>query len=125
MMETTDFTEIFGSIKKLLLPYGKKMDIRTNTEKAYQLYIVKDFEFAGRQFLECYFSGTVIQKTMVAFYFFPYYTHPKLFTIPDAIKKNLKGKICFNFKKLNGEQEKAIAQLLKEGAALYKKGGLL
>ena len=124
-MESTDFTEIFGRIKKLLLPYGKKMDIRLDTEKSYQLYIVKEFEFAGRKFPESYFSGTVIQKTMVAFYFFPYYTHPKHFTIPDAIKKNLKGKSCFNFKKLDGEQEKAIAQLLKEGEALYKKGGLL
>ena len=124
-METTDFTEIFSRIKKQLLPYGKKMDTRTDTDKAYQLYIVKEFEMAGRKFPECYFGGTVIQKTMVAFYFFPYYTHPQHFSIPDAIKKNLKGKSCFNFKKLDEEQEKAIAQLLKEGEALYKKGSLL
>ena len=124
-METSDFNEIFTRIKKLLLPYSGKMDTRADTEKNYQLYIVKEFEFGGRKFPECYFSGTTIQKTMVAFYFFPYYTHPRRFTIPDAIKKNLKGKNCFNFKKLNEEQEKAIAQLLKEGEALYKKGGLV
>lgn len=124
-MESTDFADIFARIKKLLVPYGKKMDVRSDNEKNYQLYIIKDFELAGRKFSECYFSGTVVQKTMVAFYFFPYYTHPQHFTIPDAIKKNLKGKSCFNFKKLNEAQEKAIMQLLAEGEALYKKGGLL
>lgn len=120
-METTDFLQIFMRIKKLLLPYGKEMDTRVDKESNYQLYIVKEIELAGRKFKECYFSGLVIQKTMVAFYFFPIYTHPKAFTIPVEIKKNLKGKSCFNFKKLDEAQEKAIAQLLKEGFNFYKK----
>jgi hypothetical protein len=124
-METTDFPEIFSRIKKQLLPYGKKMDIRNDTATDYHLYIVKDIELAGRKFKECYFSGVKINTTMVSFYFFPYYTHPASFSIPLPIAKNLKGKNCFNFKKLNGEQEKAIAKLLKEGAQLYKRGKLL
>jgi hypothetical protein len=124
-METTDFQEIFNRIKKLLLPYGKKMETRVDAAGQYQLYIIKDIELGGRKFSECYFGGTVIQKTMVAFYFFPIYTHPKEFMLPDSIKKNLKGKSCFNFKKLNEGQEKAIAALLKEGAGLYKKGMIL
>jgi len=124
-METTDFHEIFTRIKKQLVPYGKKMDTRVDKDGQYQLYILNDFEFAGRKFKECYFGGTVIKKTMVAFYFFPIYTHPKSFELPAAIKKNLKGKSCFNFKKLDDEQEKAIAQLLKEGADFYKKIKLL
>jgi hypothetical protein len=120
-METNDFHEIFECIKKLLIPYGKKMDVRVDKKGNYQLYIVKDLELAGRKFKECYFSGTVIQKTMVSFYFFPYYTHPNKFIIPDPIRKNLKGKNCFNFKKLDDAQQKAIAQLLQEGYELYKK----
>jgi len=119
-METTDFPEIFARIKKQLAPYGKKMDVRVNKEDSYQLYIIKDIELAGRSFKECYFGGAVIQKTMVAFYFFPIYSHPGQLEIPDPIKKNLKGKSCFNFKKLDNEQEKAIGVLLQEGAALYK-----
>ena len=124
-METTDFHEIFTRIKKQLIPYSKKMDARVDKDGNYQLCIVNDFEFAGRNFRECYFSGTVIQKKMVSFYFFPIYTHPARFVLPAPIKKNLKGKNCFNFKKLDDEQEKAIAQLLKEGEALYKKGKIL
>ncbi len=121
-METTDFKEIFARIKKQLVPYGKKMEVRVDKDSVYHLYIIKDIELAGRKFKECYFGGVLIQKTMVAFYFFPIYTHPKEFVIPAAIKKNLKGKSCFNFKKLDDEQEKAIGQLLKEGYAFYKKG---
>jgi hypothetical protein len=124
-METKDFTEIFTRIKTQLLPYGKRMDVRVDKEGNYQLYIVKDIELAGRKFSECYFSGTVIKNTMVSFYFFPVYTHPAAFVVPDAIKKNMKGKSCFNFKKLDDVQEKAIAALLKDGAAFYKKIKLL
>jgi hypothetical protein len=119
-MESKEFKTIFTRIKKLMLPYGKKMDIRVDKDDNYQLYILKEIELAGRKYKECYFGGTVIKKTMVAFYFFPIYTHPKEFSIPAPIKKNLKGKSCFNFKKLDDEQEKAIAQLLKEGLDLYK-----
>ena len=118
-METKDFSEIFARIKKLLLPCSKKMEVRANTEGNFQLYIIRDFEMAGRKFSECYFSGVSIHSTTVSFHFFPIYTHPKEFIIPPAIKKQLKGKSCFNFTQLNKEQEKAIAQLLKEGLACY------
>ena len=62
-METTDFHEIFTRIKKQLIPYSKKMDARVDKDGNYQLCIVNDFEFAGRNFRECYFSGTVIQNS--------------------------------------------------------------
>jgi hypothetical protein len=120
-METTDFPGIFARIKKQLLPYSRKMDLRVDKEGNFQLYIVNDIEFAGRLFKEFYFGGIGIKKTMVAFYFFPIYTHPQNFTIPAAIQKNLKGKSCFNFKKIDDAQEKAIGQLLNDGFSFYKK----
>jgi len=120
-METTDFPGIFARIKKQLLPYGRKMDTRVDKPGVFHLYIVKEVELAGRMFKEVYFGGVVIQKTMVAFYFFPIYSHPNNFTIPTAIQKNLKGKSCFNFKKMDDAQEKAIGQLLNNGFSFYKK----
>ena len=119
-METSNFQQIFARIRKQLLPFGKMMEVRVDKEGAYQLYILGDVEISGRKFKECYFAGAVIQKTMVAFYFFPIYSHPAAFTVPAAIQKNCKGKSCFNFKKLDDVQEKAIAALLKDGAAFYK-----
>jgi hypothetical protein len=120
-METVLFPEIFYQIRKLLIPYGTKMQVRVNNPDNYQLVIVKDIELAGRKYPECYFSGVQIHKTMVSFYFFPYYTHADHFVIPEPLLKNLKGKNCFNFKKLNTVQEAAIAELLKKGFALYGK----
>jgi hypothetical protein len=120
-METTDFQAIFTRIRQLMLPYAKKMDARVDKDGVYHLYIIKDIELAGRKFKECYFGGVLIQKTMVAFYFFPIYSHPKALEIPAEIQKNLKGKSCFNFKKINAAQEKAISVLLKQGFDLYKK----
>jgi len=120
-METTGFQEIFTRIRQQLLPYGKKMEVRVDKKGVYHLYIIADFEMAGRSYKECYFAGTVIQKTMVAFYFFPIYSHPAAFTPEEPIRKNLKGKSCFNFKKLSDAQEKSIGVLLKQGFDLYKK----
>jgi hypothetical protein len=120
-METSDFNQIFDRIRQLLVPYGKKMDVRADKPGNYQLYIITDWELAGRKFNECYFCGTTIKQTMVSFYFFPFYTHPDKLTIPEPIRKNLKGKTCFNFKKLDDLQQKTIAQLLQEGYELYKK----
>ncbi|MEO5683366.1 MAG: hypothetical protein ABIQ88_12035 [Chitinophagaceae bacterium] len=124
-MEKTDHAGVFARLKKLLLPYGKKMEVRTDTASNYHLYITKEIELAGRKIPECYFCGLKVNSTMVSFYFFPYYSHPQVLSIPPAIAKNLKGKTCFNFKQLNSEQEKAIAVLLKEGEALYKKEHIL
>jgi hypothetical protein len=120
-METTEFAEIFARIKTLLLPYSRKMEMRANTFGNFHLYIIKNFELAGRKFKECYFSGVTIHKTMVSFYFFPLYTHPGELVIPPPIKKQLKGKNCFNFTRLNEEQESAITVLLKQGLDLYSK----
>ena len=97
------------------------MEVRGNDTTDFHLYIIKDIELAGRKFKECFFSGVKINKTMVSFYFFPYYTHPKAFTIPTVLQKNLKGKNCFNFKKLDDAQQAAIAQLLQEGYGCYTK----
>jgi hypothetical protein len=120
-MTNDGFADIFKHIRTLLLPYSKKMEVRATTATNFHLYIIKDLELAGRQFKECYFSGVKINTTMVSWYFFPYYTHPQKFTIPAAIQKNLKGKNCFNFKKIDQPQLDAIAQLLQEGLALYSK----
>ncbi len=73
------------------------METRVDAAGQYQLYIIKDIELGGRKFSECYFGGTVIQKTMVAFYFFPIYTHPKEFSLPASIKKNLERQKLFQF----------------------------
>ena len=120
-MEITGFTDIFSQLKKLLLPYSKKMEVRGNNTTDFHLYIIKDIELAGRKFKECYFSGVKVNKTMVSWYFFPIYTHPKTFTIPPVLQKNLKGKNCFNFKKLEDVQVGAIASLLEQGYAFYSK----
>ncbi|MEO6315460.1 MAG: hypothetical protein ABIU63_01015 [Chitinophagaceae bacterium] len=124
-MENNDHAILFARLKKLLLPYSKKMEVRTDTASNYHLYIVKEIVLAGKKVAECYFCGLKINHSMVSFYFFPYYSHPQVLSVPPSIQKNLKGKTCFNFKQLNSGQEEAIAALLKDGEMLYKKEHIL
>ena len=116
-----DFTNIFQQIRGAIVRYAPELSTKTDTPKAYQLYSIKDIELAGRKFSEIYFAGAVIQKNFVGFYFFPIYTHPEKFTsLPAALKKTLKGKFCFNFKKIDKELLAQVDDLLKQGFSLYQ-----
>jgi hypothetical protein len=117
-----DFNIIFKQLKTALAKYHPPLVIKNETEKEYHLYSIKDIEFIGKKLQEMYFASTIIKKNFVGFYFFPLYTHPKNFTdIPAELKKTLKGKTCFNIKKMDPVLLKQIEQLLKNGFDLYKK----
>jgi hypothetical protein len=62
----------------------------------------------------------------VRLYFFPIYTHKEGFDkIFEPLKKCLKGKSCFHFKKIDQELEKAIVEMVKQGILIYKKNKLI
>lgn len=73
-----------------------------------------------------YFSSVVARKDMVSFYFFPLYYQEKSFekTIPTLIK-NLKGKTCFNFKKIEQVNTRELNAMLKKGMQAWKKNGYM
>ncbi len=124
MSETLE--SVFKAVKPLLIPYGKKLDVRGDGEKNYAIYTVKPVTMFGREFPNLFFASVQIQKNFVGLYFFPIYTNPDKFTdLPPELKKCLKGKSCFHIKKSDPVLMKQIADLLKKGAELYKKGGII
>lgn len=124
-METSNLTEIFSHLKKLLASYAKQMDVRADTATDYHLYILNDIELAGRKLPECYFGGLKMNKKMVSLHFFPAYTHPAELKIPASVKSLLKGKSCFNISRLDDTVVKGVTELLAAGASLYRKHKVL
>jgi gamma-glutamylcyclotransferase (GGCT)/AIG2-like uncharacterized protein YtfP len=117
----TDFNEIHAQLRKILAKYSPPLTAKNDTPTAYNLYSVKDLVIAGRNFKEVYFAGTVIHKNIVSLYFFPVYTHPQSFgDLPEELKKCLKGKNCFNFKKIDSKLLKQIEKMAKDGFKIYK-----
>ena len=71
-----------------------------------------------------YFASAVARKDMVSFYFMPVYYHRADYVdIAPTLLRSLKGKACFNFKKLEQLETKELDQLLKKGVSAWKKLG--
>jgi hypothetical protein len=119
-----DRLEIFEKLKELLVKYSPPFTPKTDTERWYDLYSVKDVEVWGRKRKEVYFAGIIIQKSYVGFYYMPVYAEPevKLLFKPELLKL-LKGKSCFYIRNLDEELVRQIEQALADGFAMYKQRG--
>jgi hypothetical protein len=73
-----------------------------------------------------YFVSIVARKEMVSFYFMPiYYDRQNYFDVAPTLLKSLKGKACFNFRKMEQINEKELDTVLKKGVQVWKKCGYL
>lgn len=119
-----DLLKIYAKLKKVMKKYEKPLVAKFDLDSKYDLWSIKDVEFAGKMRKEVYFAGLIIQSGYVGFYFMPVYTDTKLKEVfkPELLKL-LKGKSCFHVKALDEKLEKQIAGALAKGYALYKKRG--
>lgn len=117
-----DKIEIFEKLKSIIKPFSAGQDVRTDNEKAFNVY-GKTPVVVGKKTIEGqYFASAIIQKNFVGFYFFPIYTHPDKFNSGDYphLIKCLKGKSCFHIKKMDEAVFKEIEKILSNGARLYE-----
>lgn len=121
VMEDNLKKEIFGSLKLALEPFCKDQDIRTDNEKAYNVYGKKTVEVNNKTIEGQYFASAMMMKNHVGFYFFPIYTHKEEFQAEKypLLLKCLKGKSCFHLKKHDPDIFLEISLILKQGADLY------
>ncbi len=119
-----DLIKIYKRLKKILKKYEKPLKSKMDLDSKYDLWSIKDVEFAGRKRKEVFFAGLIIQSKYVGFYYMPVYVDTSLKKVfkPELLKL-LKGKSCFHIKSLDGKLEKQIDSALKKGYAMYKKRG--
>jgi hypothetical protein len=73
-----------------------------------------------------YFASAVSHKNMVSFHFMPIYYHEKDYVgVAPTLLKSLKGKACFNFKKVEEIDENELDAMLEKGAQAWKKLGYM
>ena len=73
-----------------------------------------------------YFASAVARKERVSFYFFPIYSKPEKYrSIAPELLKSLKGKTCFNFKKVEDVNRKELKTLLMTGVKAWKEMGYM
>ncbi len=118
MPDQTEFPLVFESLKSILKPYAKAMTIKQDTENAFYL----DAPYSEKWKKDLYFGSVHIKKNYVSFYFMPVYMHPDLLkNISPELKKQMQGKSCFNFKKIEKPLFEELSQLTKQGYDRFMK----
>jgi hypothetical protein len=81
----------------------------------------------GKQLVDGFYFASVVPKPKdVRLYFFPIYTHPIFFdSISPELRKCLKGKSCFHFKKLTLELRSHIESMIALGVKIYSQENLI
>jgi len=116
MPDKSAFSEVFNELKSIFKPYGKKMEVASDTDFYYMLntrYIMKNKQ-------PLCFGGVRRGKGYVSFYLMPAYACPDLLkAMSPELKKRMQGKSCFNFKEVDKKLFSELKTLTKAGAAKF------
>ena len=114
-------SKIYDELIKIMSSVKKGFMVKEEKGKSYHLYGTKKVTIDGRDYDSMYFSSVLIMKNFVSFYYMPIYANTEMKnTIPENLKKLLKGKTCFHITKYDADIFKSIQELLKKGKAYYK-----
>ena len=121
--------EVFLQIKAKLTPYSKQLTVLTDRPNRYEICADKPYQVTSKKTgnvikkQNAYFAGIITQKNYVGFYFMPAYNNDVLKSLPDNLRKKLKGKTCFHFK--TADDIKHLDALLKKGFDSFKNSNLI
>jgi hypothetical protein len=118
MSPQNDFPLVFEGLKKILKPYAPKLTITADTPDVYSL----DGPYNEKWQKVIFFGAAQVKKNYVSFYLMPVYMYPDLLKeVSPALRKRMQGKSCFNFKKVEPELFKELAELTRKGVERFKK----
>ena len=117
MPAQNEFPVVFEHLKKILKPYAKNLTVKADTPDSYYL----DGPYSEKWKKEIFFGSAQVKKNYVSFYLMPVYMYPELLKdISPELKKRMQGKSCFNFKKVEPNLFKELAELTKKGAVKFR-----
>ena len=117
MPAQNEFPVVFEHLKKILKPYAKNLTVKADTPDSYYL----DGPYSEKWKKEIFFGSAQVKKNYVSFYLMPVYMYPELLKdISPELKKRMQGKSCFNFKNVEPNLFKELAELTKKGAVKFR-----
>jgi hypothetical protein len=115
MGNKNDFEETFKRLKTILEPYGRELNVASDSSTTYS--VETDVVMKNKRRL--FFGGVRKGKSYASFHLFPVYACPELRkALSPELKKRMQGKSCFNFKTVD---EKLLQELGKLTEAGYQK----
>ncbi len=122
MPKSESFQATFKRLKGVLKEYEKRMLLKANTPENYYLNTPHTEKYQK----ELFFSAVQIKKNYVSFHLMPVYMFPELLKdVSSMLKKRMQGKSCFNFKTIDDDLLRELAQLTKKSFERLKKEKLI
>jgi hypothetical protein len=119
----TDRLAIFKALRDVLSPYVPPLEAISDFEGRYELVSNKQVVIDGRKRNEVYFSAIIIQGKYVGFYSMTVYANGFGASLPDDLRKILKGKSCFHVKKLDENLLAQFTELTRQSFEFYQQQG--
>ena len=117
MPAQNEFPLVFEQLKNILKPHAKNLTVKADTADSYNL----DGPYSEKWKKEVFFGSAQVKKNYVSFYLMPIYMYPEVLKdVSPELKKRMQGKSCFNFKKVEPELFKELAELTRKGAEKFK-----
>jgi len=117
MSPQTDFPLVFEQLKSILKSHEKNLTVTADSSTAYSL----DGPYSEKYKQVIFFGSAQIKKNYVSFYLMPVYMFPDLLkNISPELRKHMQGKSCFNFKKVEPELFKELAELTQQSIEKFR-----
>lgn len=118
MSPQSEFPLVFEGLKNILKPFEPNLTVTADTPRGYSL----DGPYSEKWQKQLFFGATRIQKNYVSFYLMPVYMFPDLLKdISPELKKRMQGKSCFNFRKVEPDLFKELADLTNKSVEQFRK----
>jgi len=112
-----DFPIVFEHLKNILKPFEPKLTVTADTPDAYSL----DGPYSEKWKKQLFFGSAQIKKNYVSFYLMPVYMFPDLLKdLSPELRKYMQGKSCFDFKKVEPDLFKELAELTHKGIERFR-----
>ncbi len=112
-----DLKPVYVELVRIMKKHEKNLKVFTNDKDTYSLIGPMSEKFKK----ELWFGGVQIKKNYVSYHLMPVYMYPDLGKeIPGSLKKRMQGKSCFNFKQVDKDLFKQLAELTEKSIKMFK-----
>jgi hypothetical protein len=108
----SDFEAVFGRLRGILEPYGRRLHVCADSSVLYGVDMAPEAERNPTT----WFGGVRVGKRYVSYYLMPVYVEPSLLDeVSPALRRRMQGKSCFNFTSVDEGLFAELTELTRRG----------